>query len=91
MNAEITVALITGIFTFAGVVLTVVTGNKKTARQIKEQSDLTIYRIEQLEKKQDRYNNLQDRMYHTEEEVRVLGEKMKTANHRIDDLEKKAG
>lgn len=54
-------------------------------------SKLTNYRIEQLEKKVDRHNNLIERMYQAEEKITVLDEKMKTANHRIEDLEEKAG
>ena len=48
---------------------------------------LTVYRIEQLEKKVDKHNNLVERMYEVEERVALLDEKQKVANHRIDDLE----
>ena len=51
---------------------------------------LIAYRIEQLEKKQDKHNNLIERMYHAEEQLSVHDEKIKVANHRIDDLEKDA-
>ena len=89
MSTEIIVALVTSVFTFAGVVLTVVFGNKKTSAQIKAQTDLTVYRIEQLEIKQDKHNTLIERMYKVEDEINILGEKVKVANHRIDDLEHK--
>ena len=49
---------------------------------------LSNYRIEQLEKKVDKHNHLIERMYSVEEDVRVLDEKVKAANRRIDDLEK---
>lgn len=49
---------------------------------------LTNYRIEQLEKKVDKHNNLVERMYGVEERVALLDEKQKVANHRIDDLER---
>lgn len=80
---EIAVALIT----LAGVILTVFVGNKQTAKTVKAQTDLTIYRIEQLEKKQDVHNGLIKRMFKAEEEVAILKEKVKVENHRIDDLE----
>ena len=48
---------------------------------------LTVYRIEQLEKKVDKHNNLVERMYEVEEKVTVQGEKLKVADHRIGDLE----
>ena len=49
---------------------------------------LSNYRIEQLEKKVDKHNHLIERMYSVEEDVRVLDEKVKAANRRVDDLEK---
>ena len=51
-------------------------------------SKLTNYRIEQLEKKVDKHNNLIERMFKAEENINILDEKIKVANHRIDDLEK---
>lgn len=51
-------------------------------------SKLTNYRIEQLEKKQEKYNNVIERTYHLEEHAQVTDEKIKVINHRIDDLEK---
>ncbi len=50
---------------------------------------LIAYRLEQLEKKQDKHNNLIERTYALEEKTGLLEERIKVANHRIDDLEKK--
>ena len=50
-------------------------------------SNLTNYRIEQLEKKVEKHNNLITRTFKLEQEFAVLDEKVKVANHRIDDLE----
>ena len=55
-------AVVTSVFTFAGVLVTVIWGNKKNAQRTKEQTDLTLYRIGELEKKQDKYNHLQERV-----------------------------
>lgn len=49
---------------------------------------LVIYRLEQLEEKVAKHNNLVERTYHLEEEQTLLQEKIRVANHRIDDLEK---
>ena len=49
---------------------------------------LTLYRIKQLEMKVEKHNNLIDRMYKTEKDVEILSEKVRVANHRIEDLEK---
>lgn len=45
-------------------------------------TQLIKYRIEQLEKKVEKHNSVMERTY-------LLEEKMKVANHRIDDLERK--
>ena len=78
MPSEIIVALIAGagtlIGTFAGIIAS---------------SKLTSYRIEQLEKKVDKHNALVERTYRLEEACSIFDEKVKVANHRIEDLEKK--
>lgn len=76
MSGEIIVAIITSVFTLIGVIITVWFGNSKT-----------LYRIEQLEKKQDKHNTLIERMYRLEDRVTLDEEKIKVANHRIQDLE----
>lgn len=50
-------------------------------------SKLSNYRIEQLEKKVDKHNNLIERTYKIEQHNAVVDEEIKVANHRIDDLE----
>ena len=75
MSATIIAAVITGICTILGVVITVHYGNKRTEKQIKEQNDLTLYRIQQLEKKQDKHNTLIERVYKLEEKESVLEER----------------
>jgi len=51
-------------------------------------SNLTNYRIEQLEKKVEKHNNLITRTFKIENAISVLDERVKVANHRIEDLEK---
>ena len=58
--------------------------HKKLILELEKHDELQAYRIEQLEKKQDKHNNLIERTY-------ILEEKIKVANHRIDDLERKEG
>ena len=50
---------------------------------------LTSYRLEQLEKKVEVHNKVIDRVYKLEERTELQEEKIKVANHRIEDLEKK--
>ena len=52
---------------------------------------LTSYRLEQLEKKVEVHNKVSDRVYKLEERTELQEEKIKVANHRIGDLEKKNG
>ena len=52
-------------------------------------SNLTNYRIEQLEKKVEAHNNLISRTYKLEQEIAVVEERVEAANHRIDNLEVK--
>lgn len=87
MSAEIWVAIITSGFSFVGVLATVIWGNKKNEKNVKEQTDVTLYRIDQLEQKVNKHNNLVERMFKLEERVNVDEEKIKVANHRITDLE----
>lgn len=50
-------------------------------------SKLTQYRLEQLERKVEVHNQVIDRVYKLEEHTELQEEKIKVANHRIDDLE----
>ena len=50
-------------------------------------SKLTQYRLEQLEKKVEVHNQVIDRVYKLEERTELQEEKIKVANHRIEDLE----
>ena len=45
-------------------------------------------KLDNLTKQVEKHNNLVERMYSLEDEVHILSEKQKVANHRIDDLEK---
>lgn len=81
MNTDILVSLITSLATLLGVVLTVYAGGKRTR-------DILLYRIEQLEKAQQKHNSLIERMYRVEERLELHDEKIKVANHRLDDIEK---
>ena len=49
---------------------------------------LVAFRLEQLEKKVEVHNHLVERTYRLEEQEAVLAERIKVANHRLDDLEK---
>lgn len=50
---------------------------------------LTNYRIEQLEERVKIHNNLVEKYYRLEDSDKLIEEKIKVANHRIEDLESK--
>lgn len=64
------------------------TNHKKLLSELDKRDALQAYRIEQLESKVDKHNHLVERMYHIEEQVSLHDEKIKVANHRIEDLER---
>jgi len=50
---------------------------------------LMEYKLDELTKRVDKHNNTIERTYHLEEQMTLHEEKMKVANHRIEDLERK--
>lgn len=73
----IVVAVITGLFALAGTVISNTVNHSKT-----------IYRIEQLEKKQDKHNSLIERMYGCEKAITILEERQKTVSDEIAELKR---
>lgn len=80
---EIIVALITCGGTIIGVWLQ----NRKHNHDI---SELIEYRVSKLEEKQDKHNNMIERVYQLEGAVELLDNKIKSSNYRIKDLEEDA-
>lgn len=56
---ELIIALVTGGLSLLGTVITVIVGFKQTSKQVDAKTTLTLYRIEQLERKQDKHNTLE--------------------------------
>ena len=76
MTEAIIVALLGLVGTLAGSYL----ANRKSTA-------LIAYRLEQLEQKVSKHNNLVERTYALEETVALMDERMKAANRRIAHLE----
>ena len=61
-------------------------------RQVRQQNDKTValidYKLDELTKRVDKHNNVVERTYKLEELTALQEEKIKVANHRIEDLEK---
>ena len=74
-------SIIVGMLALIGTLAGVYFSNRKSAA-------LIAYRLEELEKKVQKHNNLVERTYHLEEQAALQEEKIKVANHRIEDLER---
>ena len=80
MTEAIVVAIITGFLTLIGTI----SSNHMTHSK-------TMYRIDQLEKKVEKHNNLVERMYIAEGEIKVLEEKQRDLDGDLGDIKKKVG
>ena len=72
MNSEIIVAILSLIGTIVGAFGGIIVSSK-----------LTIYRIEQLEKKVDKHNSFAERMPVVEEKISDLSRRMEAVEHEI--------
>lgn len=79
MSDTIIVALISLVGSLGGTFSGVIVGSK-----------LLTYRVDQLEKKVDKHNNVIERVYQLEKDQAVTDEQIEVANHRIEDLERKS-
>ena len=92
MTEAVLVALISGVLSLAGVIITVMVGNKKTTKQVTNQvttqvahklevnQAVTDTKIEELTREVRLHNGFAQRMPVVEEQIKVI-------NHRIEDLE----
>jgi hypothetical protein len=82
MSDAIIVALITGLLTVIGTVITVLAANNKTNETIKINQAVTDTKIDELTRAVHEHNNFAQRMPVVEEQIKVI-------NHRLSDLEAK--
>ena len=76
MEEAVIVAVLSLIGTLVGSFSGIITANK-----------LVNYRLQQLECKVEKHNQVIERVYKLEKHEAVVDEEIKVANHRIDDLE----
>ena len=60
---------------------------QQTEKKHDETISLIDYKLEQLTKKVDLHNNAVERLYEVERRLGIDEEKIRVANHRIEDLE----
>lgn len=91
MNATIVSALISA----AAALLVCMVNNSYVRKETEKKHEANImlvsYRLEELEKKVDKHNNMIERTYELEKQTGMMEEQIKVANHRISDLEKGEG
>ena len=64
--------------------------SQKTIQQAQYDSQKLIeYKIDKLSERVDKHNSVIARTYKLEQDYALIDEKIKVANHRIDDLERK--
>ena len=62
---------------------------KAAAKKHEETITLIEYKLDELSKRVNKHNSVVERTYHLEEQQAVTEERLRVANHRIEDLEKK--
>ena len=77
MTDTVLVAILSLVGTLAGAYI----ANRKSIA-------LIVYRLEQLENKVNKHNQVIERTYKLEEHEAVMQEQIRVANHRIQDLER---
>lgn len=84
MSDGVIVAIISGVLTLVGTIITVLVGNSKTNENIRINQAVTDTKLDVLTNEVKQHNNFAQRMPVVEEQIKVI-------NHRIEDLEHKTG
>ena len=72
--------IIVGVLAFVGTLIGAYASNNKNQA-------LVVYRLQQLEDKVNKHNQVIERTYKIEEHEELVDERIKVINHRIEDLE----
>lgn len=89
MTEAVIVALIAGSASIIGQLIISSRASEKQSIQQETTQRLLEYKIDKLTEAQKKYNDLQARTYKLEELITLHDEKIKVANDRIDDLERR--
>lgn len=73
-------AAITGVLSLIGVIITVMSGNRKIEHKLETSQAVTDCKIDELTREVREHNNFAKRMPVVEEQIKVI-------NHRLEDLE----
>lgn len=85
--------MIEAIITGAVAIVVCMINNICQHRRMERQNDKTValieYKLNELTKRVEKHNNVIERTYQLEKAIQVDEEKIRVANHRIEDLERK--
>lgn len=76
MNDAIITALITGVFTLVGVIITSQQNGKKIERKLEQQQALNNYKIDELTREVREHNNFAKRMPVVEQQIASIQDKI---------------
>lgn len=88
---SIIVALIIGGLSLLGTIYTSKQQHSITIEEVKNEVSLIKKDIKNLEEKQDKHNSLIERVYDIEATLKVMDNREKVSEHRIDNLARKEG
>ena len=88
---SIIVALIIGGLSLLGTIYTSKQQHSITIEEVKNEVSLIKKDIKSLEEKQDKHNSLIERVYNIEATLKVMDNREKLTEHRIDNLARKEG
>ena len=77
MDSSIVVALISGVCVAVPSLVATIVSNMNNKKQAENNKNLTIYRIDQLEKKVDKHNGVMERTFILEERVKEIANDIK--------------
>lgn len=77
MDSSIVVALISGLCVAIPSLIATIVSNTNNKKQAENNKNLTIYRIDQLEKKVDKHNGVMERTFILEERVKEIANDIK--------------
>ena len=88
------ITVLTALISAGAAIIACILNNRAQAQRAREENAKSMalieYKIDQLSDRVDKHNNLIERTFKLEQQAAVQEEKLKVANHRIDDLEKGA-
>lgn len=88
---SIIVALIIGGLSLLGTIYTSKQQHSITIEEVKNEVSLIKKDIKNLEEKQDKHNSLIERVYNIEATLKVMDNREKLTEHRMDNLARKEG